>query len=48
MHERCKNRANITSTFPYLEHLQANDHSFLTITEPLRKKLGETFSEGLK
>ena len=32
----------------YLKHLQAIYPSFVTITEPLSNKWGETFCEGLK
>ena len=34
--------------FPYIKCLQAIDLSFVTITEQLGNKIGETFCEGLK
>ena len=34
--------------FPYIKCLQAIDLSFVTITEQLSNKIGETFCEGLK
>ena len=44
----CKIRANTPPPLPYLEHLQEIDPSFVTITNPLSNKKGETFCEGLK
>ena len=45
--EISKIRAN-TLTLPFLKHLQAINPSFVTITKPLKNKIGETFCEGLK
>ena len=33
---------------PYLEHLQATDPSYVTMTTPLSSKIGENFYEGMK
>ena len=41
-------RANMHLHLSYLKHLQAIHPSSKTITEPLSKKVGETFCEGLK
>ena len=38
----------LSPEFPYLEHLQAIDPSFSTITKPLRNNMGEIVYEGLK
>ena len=33
---------------PYLEHLQATNPSYVTMTTPLSSKIGENFYEGMK
>ena len=48
MHEKCKIRANMSSTFPYLKHLQAIYPSFITITKLLSNTIGKSFCERFK
>ena len=45
--QNMRDQREYSPRFPFLKHLQRNDPSFVSITKPLKNKLGDAFGEGL-